>query len=132
MATVGVVIASVVAAEGPTSVVEMAADVLMLPIVEAAHPQHALAAVAAPTVIRPCVPPMPQQRMETRPMVPLTQQQHTALRPMVRLMPRQLVVGRPMAPPMPQQRIVADHMVVEGDRTAAVADRMVVADTTRG
>jgi len=125
MATVGVVIASVVAAEGPTSpVVEMAADVLMMPIVEATHPQHTLAAVAAPTVIRPCVPPMPQQCMETRPMVPLTQQQHTALRPVVRLMPQQLVVGRPMAPPMPQQHIVADHMLVEGDRTAA-------ADTTR-
>ena len=115
MATVGVVIASAVAAEAPTSPpVETAADVLMLPIVEAAHPQRALAAVAAPTAVRQCVAPMPQQRVETR--------------PMVRLMPEQLVVGRPMAPPMPQQRIVADHTLVEGDRTAEVADRMAVAN----
>src|ERR1035438_513163 len=50
MATVGVVITSAVAAEEPTLLpVETAADVLILPIVETTHPQHALAAVAAPT-----------------------------------------------------------------------------------
>jgi hypothetical protein len=117
MATAGVVIASaVVEEEVMSAAVETLVDVLMLPIVKAAHPQHVPAVAAARTVMHPCVIPTPQHRGEER----LT----------VRLIPQRRVGAHLIVPLMPQQGMVAERMLVEGDRTEAV-DLMVVANTTR-
>jgi hypothetical protein len=96
MAMAGVVIASaVVAAEGTSPAVETVADVLMLPIVDVARRQRAVAAAAAESTPQPRVAAL------------LT----------VRPMPHLRVEAPPMVRPMPQPLTVADHMAAE-DHTA--------------
>lgn len=115
MATAGVIIGSAAEAEDATSpAVETAADVLMLPIVDVARRQYALAAVA--------VASMPQQRIVAYPMARPIPQPCVVAHLMARPTPQPRVVAHLMARPMPQPRVVALL-------TVAVADRTVVANT---
>jgi hypothetical protein len=115
MATAGVIIGSAVEAEDATSpAVETAADVLMLPIVDVARRQYALAAVAVASI--------PQRRVVAYPKARRMPQPRVVALLMARPTPQPRVVAHLMARPMRQPRVVALL-------TVAMADRTVVANT---